>query len=74
MLEGVHVDIAFAQRFVRQNVIVEGHQFYVKAILLFCYFLRNFSDLLFRPDDNADFNMIRIFFILTATHQRQRTD
>ena len=24
--------------------------------------------------DNAHFNVVRIFFILTATHQRQRTD
>ncbi len=75
MLEGVNVDVAFAQRFVRQHVVVEGHQLNVKAILLFCHFLRDFSNLLFRTDDHADFNMVRdLFFILTATHQSQRTD
>ena len=74
MLEGVNVDVAFAQRFVRQHVVVEGYQLNVEAILLFCHFLRDFSDLLFRADDHADFNMVRIFFILTATHQSQRTD
>ena len=74
MLEGVNVDIAFAQRFVRQNVVVEGHQFNIKAVFFFCYFLRDFRNLLLRTDDNADFNMVRIFFVLTATHQSQRTD
>jgi hypothetical protein len=74
MLEGVSVDIAFAQRFVRQNVIVEGHQLNVQAVFLFRHFLSNFSNLLFCTDDNAHFNVVWIFFVLTATHQCQRTD
>ena len=74
MLEGVRVDITFAQRFVRQNIIVEGHQLHVQAIFLFRYFLSNFCNLLFCTYDNAHFNVVRIFFILTATHQCQRAD
>ena len=45
MLEGVGVDIAFAQCFVWQNVVVEGHQLNVKAILVF----RQLSARLQRP-------------------------
>ncbi|XPE58359.1 hypothetical protein ACNKHQ_01175 [Shigella flexneri] len=38
MLEGVGVDVAFAQRFVWQNVIVEGNQLNVQAIFSFATF------------------------------------
>ena len=74
MLEGVSVNVAFAQRFVRQNVIVEGHQFNVQAIFLFSDFLRGLSNLLFCTDDNAYFDVVWIFFVLTATHQCQRAN
>ena len=74
MLEGVNVDIAFAQRFVRQNIIVEGHQLNVETVFLFRHFLCHFGNLLLGTNDDADFNMVRIFFILTTTHQSQRTD
>ncbi|MOA50146.1 hypothetical protein D3C78_1731300 [compost metagenome] len=74
MLEGVQIDIAFAQRFVWQHVVIEGHQFDVQTVFLFCYFLRDFSDLLFSTDNDADFDMVWIFFFLTAACQSQSTD
>ncbi|MNS46872.1 hypothetical protein D3C72_793850 [compost metagenome] len=74
MLEGVSVDVAFAQRFVRQNVVVKGYQLNVQAILLFCDFLRYFCNLLLSANNDAHFDMVWIFFILTATHQSQGAD
>ena len=74
MLEGVSIDIAFAQRFVRQNVIVKRDQLNVQTVFFFCYFLRDFCNLLLCANNNAHFDVIRIFFILTATHKCQRTD
>ena len=74
MLESIGVDIAFAQRFVRQHIVIKRHQLDVQTVFFFRHFLRDFGDLLFSTDNHADFNMVRIFFILAATHQGQRTD
>ncbi|CCJ88167.1 hypothetical protein BN132_95 [Cronobacter turicensis 564] len=74
MLEGVSVDIAFAQRFVRQYVVVKGDQLDVQTIFLFGDFFGDFSNLLFRTHNHAHFNMVRIFFFLTATCQGQRAE
>lgn len=63
MLEGVQIDIAFAQRFVRQHVVVEGHQFNVQTVFLFRHFLSNFSHLLLSADDHADLDVVWILFI-----------
>lgn len=71
MLERVRVDIAFAQRFVRQNVVVKSHQLDIETIFLFGDFFGDFSNLLFRTHNYAHFNMVRIFFFLTATCQSQ---
>ncbi|CSF50346.1 Uncharacterised protein [Shigella sonnei] len=71
MLEGVGVDIAFAQCFVWQNIVVEGYQLNVQAIFVFRNFLRDFCYLLFGTNNHADFNVVWIFFILTAAYQCQ---
>ena len=74
MLEGVQVDIAFAQRFVRQHVVVEGHQLNVQTVFLFRHFLSDFSHLLLSADDHADLDVVWIFFILAAARQSQSAD
>lgn len=74
MLEGVQIDIAFAQRFVRQHVVVEGHQFNVQTVFLFRHFLSDFSHLLLSADDHADLDVVWILFILAAARQSQSTD
>ena len=74
MLEGVQIDIAFAQRFVRQHVVVEGHQFNVQTVFLFRHFLSNFSHLLLSADDHADLDVVWILFIPAAARQSQSTD
>ncbi|MNT62944.1 hypothetical protein D3C72_2007110 [compost metagenome] len=74
MLEGVDINVAFAQRFVWQNVIIKCHQFNVQAVFFFCYFLRRFSNLLFCANDDAHFNVVWVFFVLTTTYQSQRSN
>jgi hypothetical protein len=59
-----NVDVAFTQCFVRQHVVVEGHQFDVQTVFFFRHFLRDFSNLLLSTDNDADFDMVRIFFFL----------
>lgn len=58
VLEGIGIDVAFAQRFIRQNIIIKGHQFHVQAVFFFRDFLRDFGNLLLCANDYADFNMI----------------
>jgi hypothetical protein len=53
VLEGVSIDIAFAQRFVRQNVIVKRDQLNVQTVFFFSYFLRDFCNLLLCANNNA---------------------
>ena len=74
VLEGVQVDIAFAQRFVWQHVIVEGDQLDVQTVFLFRHFLRHFSHLLLCADDHADLDVVWILFILATARQSQSAD
>ena len=50
---------------------LEGYQLNVQAIFVFRNFLRDFCNLLFGTNNHADFNVVWIFFILTAAYQCQ---
>ena len=53
------------------SIVVEGYQLNVQAIFVFRNFLRDFCNLLFGTNNHADFNVVWIFFILTAAYQCQ---
>ena len=71
MLEDVSIQFSLVGGIVGQQRTAKPDQLHIQTVFLFCHFFGDFSHILLRAVDYADFNVFGIAATLIATCQQQ---